>query len=220
MIESHASLRDDFRVSTTELDVLVGALIDAGAYGARLTGAGFGGCVVALVPADRVDEIVATSVGSYRSVTGTDATPLVVHAVDGAGRRLSSRSSHSEGEPVPSIFSRIIAGRASGNLRVEGRPRAVAFMSIAPMMPGHTLVVPREEIDHWIDLEPELAAHLFNVARQIGRAQDLEWKPGRVGLLIVGEEVPHTHLHVVPINHPERAVVRARRCHTRFRGDR
>ena len=76
-------------------------------------------------------------------------------------------------------------------------------MSIAPMMPGHTLVVPRDEVDHWIDLEPELAAHLFSVARQIGLAQDLEWKPRRVGLLIVGEEVPHTHLHVVPINHPE-----------------
>ena len=70
-------------------------------------------------------------------------------------------------------------------------------------MPGHTLVVPRDEVDHWIDLDPALAAHLFSVAQQIGRAQDLEWKPRRVGVLIVGEEVPHTHLHVVPINHPE-----------------
>ncbi len=103
---------------------------------------------------------------------------------------------------MPSIFSRIIAGELPGTF-VWNDPSAVAFMSIAPMMPGHTLVVPREEIDHWIDLEPELAAHLFTVARQIGRAQDLEWKPRRVGLLIVGEEVPHTHLHVVPINHPE-----------------
>jgi histidine triad (HIT) family protein len=81
--------------------------------------------------------------------------------------------------------------------------RAVAFLSIAPMMPGHTLVVPREEVDHWIDLDPALAAHLFHVAQQIGRAQDLEWRPRRVGLLIVGEEVPHTHLHVVPINTPD-----------------
>ena len=44
----------------------------------------------------------------------------------------------------------------------------VAFLSIAPMMPGHTLVVPRDEVDHWIDLEPELAAHLFQVAQRIG----------------------------------------------------
>ena len=103
---------------------------------------------------------------------------------------------------MPSIFSRIIAGEIPGTF-VWKDPEAVAFMSIAPMMPGHTLVVPREEIDHWIDLEPALAAHLFTVAQKIGRAQDLEWKPRRVGMLIVGEEVPHTHLHVVPINHPE-----------------
>lgn len=103
---------------------------------------------------------------------------------------------------MPSIFSRIIAGELPGTF-VWKDERAVAFMSIAPMMPGHTLVVPRAEIDHWIDLDAELAAHLFTVAQLIGRAQDLEWKPRRIGMLIVGEEVPHTHLHVVPINHPE-----------------
>jgi histidine triad (HIT) family protein len=103
---------------------------------------------------------------------------------------------------VPSIFSRIIAGEIPGTF-VWRDDRAVAFLSIAPMMPGHTLVVPREEVDHWIDLDPALAAHLFHVAQQIGRAQDLEWSPRRVGLLIVGEEVPHTHLHVVPINTPD-----------------
>ncbi len=103
---------------------------------------------------------------------------------------------------MPSIFSRIIAGELPATF-VWKDDRAVAFLSIAPMMPGHTLVVPREEVDHWIDLDPALAAHLFTVAQQIGRAQDLEWNPRRVGLLIVGEEVPHTHLHVVPINHPD-----------------
>ena len=103
---------------------------------------------------------------------------------------------------MPSIFSRIIAGELPGKF-VWKDDRAVAFLSIAPMMPGHTLVVPRDEIDHWIDLDPALAAHLFAVAQQIGRAQDLEWKPRRIGMLIVGEEVPHTHLHVVPINSPD-----------------
>ena len=103
---------------------------------------------------------------------------------------------------MPSIFSRIIAGELPGRF-VWKDDRAVAFLSIAPMMPGHTLVVPRDEIDHWIDLDPPLAAHLFTVAQQIGAAQQLEWQPRRIGLLIVGEEVPHTHLHVVPINHPD-----------------
>ena len=103
---------------------------------------------------------------------------------------------------MPSIFSRIIAGELPGRF-VWKDDRAVAFLSIAPMMPGHTLVVPRDEVDHWIDLEPALAAHLFAVAQQIGRAQQLEWKPARIGVLIVGEEVPHAHLHVVPINQPD-----------------
>jgi histidine triad (HIT) family protein len=102
---------------------------------------------------------------------------------------------------MPTIFSRIIAGELPGRF-VWTDDRAVAFLSIAPMMPGHTLVVPREEVDHWIDLEPALAARLFQVAQWIGRAQQQVWNPARIGMLIVGEEVPHTHLHVVPINNP------------------
>jgi histidine triad (HIT) family protein len=102
---------------------------------------------------------------------------------------------------MPTIFSRIIAGELPGTF-VWRDERVVAFLSIAPMMPGHTLVVPREEVDHWIDLDPALTAHVFQVAQQIGRAQDLEWHPSRIGVLIVGEEVPHAHVHVVPINTP------------------
>ncbi len=85
MNASHASLRDDFRVSTPELDALVDALVDAGAYGARMTGAGFGGCVVALAAPGAVDDIVARAVARYRSTTGLTPMPLVVHAADGAG---------------------------------------------------------------------------------------------------------------------------------------
>ena len=102
---------------------------------------------------------------------------------------------------MASIFSRIIAGELPGRF-VWKDDRAVAFLSIAPMMPGHTLVVPRDEVDHWIDLEASLAAHLFTVAQAIGRAQQEAWQPARIGMLIVGEEVPHAHLHVVPIDHP------------------
>ena len=68
------------------------------------------------------------------------------------------------------------------------------------MNPGHTLVVPREEVDHWIDLAPELAQHVFTVAQTIGRAQRAAFSPRRIGVMIVGDEVPHVHLHVVPIN--------------------
>jgi histidine triad (HIT) family protein len=100
---------------------------------------------------------------------------------------------------MPSIFSRIINGELPGRF-VWRDDRVVAFLSIEPMRPGHVLVVPRDEIDHWIDLEPELAAHVFVVAQQIGRAQQQEWNPRRIGVMIVGDEVPHVHLHVVPIN--------------------
>jgi histidine triad (HIT) family protein len=100
---------------------------------------------------------------------------------------------------VPSIFTKIIDGEIPG-VFVWRDPRCVGILSIAPMKPGHTLVVPRQEVDHWIDLEPVLARHLFTVAQTIGKAQAQALKPRRIGVMIVGDEVPHTHIHVVPIN--------------------
>jgi galactokinase len=85
MSASHASLRDDFRVSTAELDTLVELLVAAGAFGARLTGAGFGGCAVALFPAGAGVDGARSVVDHYRARTGLDATPYLVRAVDGAG---------------------------------------------------------------------------------------------------------------------------------------
>ncbi len=85
MRASHASLRDDFEVSTPELDRLVELAHDEGAYGARLTGAGFGGCIVALVPAPRAETIAAAVADRYRAATGLAPTAFTVAAVDGAG---------------------------------------------------------------------------------------------------------------------------------------
>ncbi len=73
---SHASLRDDYRVSTRELDLLVEALVDAGAIGARLTGAGFGGCVVALVEQGRGEAVAGAAASRYRAATGLEPTPI------------------------------------------------------------------------------------------------------------------------------------------------
>jgi histidine triad (HIT) family protein len=100
---------------------------------------------------------------------------------------------------VPSIFTKIIQGEIPGTF-VWRDDRCVAFLSIAPMKPGHTLVLPIEEVDHWIDLDPDLTQHLFTVAQTIGKAQDRAFSPRRVGVLVVGDEVPHVHIHVVPIN--------------------
>ena len=83
---SHQSLRDDFEVSTPELDALSQALRDAGAIGARLTGAGFGGCVVGLAGRDEAEQIVETAAGHYWAETGHQPRAYVFRAVDGAGR--------------------------------------------------------------------------------------------------------------------------------------
>jgi histidine triad (HIT) family protein len=99
---------------------------------------------------------------------------------------------------MPTIFTRIIEGELPGRF-VWRDDRCVVFLSIAPLRPGHALVVPVAEIDQWLDLEPDLAAHLMVVAHAIGRAQRDAFDPVRVGLIIAGLEVPHTHLHVVPI---------------------
>ncbi len=84
LLESHASLRDDFGVSTPELDTLVDVLVASGAAGARLTGAGFGGCVVALVQRNHADDVLAKTTLRYRAATGRDPMGFVARAVDGA----------------------------------------------------------------------------------------------------------------------------------------
>jgi histidine triad (HIT) family protein len=100
---------------------------------------------------------------------------------------------------VATVFTRIINGELPGTF-VWRDDRCVSFLSINPLRPGHALVVPVDEVDHWIDLEPDLARHLMTVAQTIARAQQQAFQPSRVGLLIAGMEVPHTHLHLIPID--------------------
>nr|MBA2383421.1 galactokinase [Actinomycetota bacterium] len=85
LLASHASLRDDFEVSTPELDALVEALVGAGALGARLTGAGFGGCVVALSERENAAEILETAMARYGADTGRAPSGFVCRPADGAG---------------------------------------------------------------------------------------------------------------------------------------
>jgi len=103
-----------------------------------------------------------------------------------------------EGEFVASIFTKIINGELPGRF-VWKDELAVAFMSIAPLKPGHVLVVPRDEVDHWIDLAPEVNQHLAYVSQVVGRAIQAGFSPERVGTMVLGLEVPHVHIHVVPI---------------------
>ncbi len=76
----------------------------------------------------------------------------------------------------------------------------MAFLTINPVKPGHTLVVPRAEVDHWIDLEADLARHLMDVSHSVGQAIHRAFRPRRVGSAIVGIEVPHVHIHLIPLD--------------------
>lgn len=100
---------------------------------------------------------------------------------------------------MASVFTKILTGGLPGRF-VYSDDRCAAFLTIAPITPGHTLVVPREEVDSWTDLDPDLAAHLFVVAQRVGRALHAAFSPARVGLVIAGLEVPHTHLHVLGVD--------------------
>jgi histidine triad (HIT) family protein len=100
---------------------------------------------------------------------------------------------------VATIFTRIIQGELPARF-VWKDGKCVAFLSIRPLRPGHVLVVPRAEVDHWVDLEPRLLSHLAETAQSIGKAQMAGFKPERIGVMLAGLEVPHCHIHVVPIN--------------------
>ncbi len=98
---------------------------------------------------------------------------------------------------MSTIFTRIIEGEIPGRF-VWRDADIVAFLPIALLAPGHTLVVPVEPVDHWIDLDPLVSGRLWSVAQTISQALDTIYRPVKVGILVVGEEVPHAHVHLVP----------------------
>ncbi len=100
---------------------------------------------------------------------------------------------------MASVFTLIMEGKIPGNF-VWKDDKAVAILTIQPIRQGHVLVIPREEIDQWSDLPLELAAHLMQVSHKIANALKVAYPATRVGLMIAGLEVPHTHLHVVPMD--------------------
>jgi len=99
---------------------------------------------------------------------------------------------------MATVFTKIIQGELPGRF-VWKDELSVAFLSINPIRPGHMLVVPRREVDHWLDLEPTLLAHVTAVAQTVGRAVQAAFSPTKVGLMLAGLEVPHVHVHVIPI---------------------
>ena len=103
---------------------------------------------------------------------------------------------------MSSVFSQIIQGQLPGHFVYQDEI-AIAIMTIQPVQPGHVLVIPRQEIDHFDDLPSDVAAHLMQISQRVTKAIKQAYPCLRVSLVIAGLEVPHTHIHLIPINRLE-----------------
>lgn len=100
---------------------------------------------------------------------------------------------------MPSIFSRIVAGEIP-SYKVAEDDRYYAFLDINPVAEGHTLVIPKHEVDYIFDLDDEEYAGLQMFAKRVAKAIAKAVPCKRVGVAVMGLEVPHAHIHLVPIN--------------------
>lgn len=98
-----------------------------------------------------------------------------------------------------SIFTKIISGEIP-SYKIAEDDRFFAFLDIAPLREGHVLVVPKQETDKLFDLPAEYLANLLVFAQPIARSIEANFPCNRVGISVIGLEVPHAHLHLIPIN--------------------
>ena len=99
-----------------------------------------------------------------------------------------------------SVFTMIIRGDLPGRF-VWRDDEVVAFLTIGPVQPGHTLVVPVEQVDRWTDIDSATWAKVSDVSLQVGTALDAAFGRTRVGVIVAGLEVPHCHVHLIPMDH-------------------
>ncbi len=100
---------------------------------------------------------------------------------------------------MSSIFSKIIAGEIPC-YKVAENDDFIAFLDVMPLVPGHVLVVPKKEVDYIFDLDSETYQGLWNFAHTVSHAVKKAIPCKRVGVAVIGLEVPHTHIHLVPLN--------------------
>ena len=99
---------------------------------------------------------------------------------------------------MSSIFTKIINGEIPAH-KVYEDDLVLAFLDIQPSSKGHTLVVPKQEIDHFDNLPDELYQHLMLVSKRIAKQIKTVYSPLRVGMMVFGTEVPHAHVHLIPL---------------------
>ena len=100
---------------------------------------------------------------------------------------------------MPSIFSRIVKGEIPC-WKIAEDEDYLAFLDINPLTEGHTLVIPKKEIDYIFDMDDQLLSGMMVFARKVAKAIDIAIDCKRVGIAVVGLEVPHAHIHLIPIN--------------------
>lgn len=100
---------------------------------------------------------------------------------------------------MASIFSKIAAGEIP-SYKVAADDKHYAFLDINPVAPGHTLVIPRREVDYIFDLTDEEYAELQLFAKRVAEAMKKALPCKRIGVAVMGLEVPHVHIHLIPLN--------------------
>lgn len=100
---------------------------------------------------------------------------------------------------MASIFTKIVEGEIP-SYKVAEDERFFAFLDIRPLAKGHTLVIPKKEVDYIFDIEDELLGDMMKFAKKVGLAIEKVVPCKRMGMTVLGLEVPHAHIHLVPIN--------------------
>ena len=101
---------------------------------------------------------------------------------------------------MTSIFTKIMNNEIPGRI-IWADDTCIAMVDIRPLNRGHVLVIPRQEVDKWHELDVATTLHLMKVSHIVANAQQSVFEPARIGLMIAGFEVPHTHVHCVPVEH-------------------
>lgn len=100
---------------------------------------------------------------------------------------------------MSSIFSKIVSGEIP-SYKVAENDKFLAFLDINPLAKGHTLVIPKKEVDYLFDIEDDLLGEMMVFSKQVALAIDTVISCERVGMTVIGLEVPHAHIHLIPIN--------------------
>ena len=100
---------------------------------------------------------------------------------------------------MPTLFTKILAGEIPAHKILEN-DRYLAFLDIRPVNPGHTLVIPKQEVDYIFDMEDDLLKGLMIFAKKVAQGIGKTFPCKKVGIMVAGIEVPHAHIHLIPIN--------------------